>query len=197
MEENDSVMTPEQEAWVQTVFHEAQGYLKQKGIPFNVFEGAIGFDYNGNHYALQKLDGDFMFELVHVLEWSFLKGKKNFIDLFEITNLIHSEFDMVRMVVAVEDKENSEVIFYSIQNVVYPGANIADLMEYSLEQLDSAIDVSKQLIRCKLDEMERFSQILYEKLQLTNAEEKADDQQSKDEDHLQNLINLNHKKYQA
>ena len=194
-EEHDSVMTPKQEAWIQTGFHEVLGYLNQKGIPFKASDGCIDFEYNGNVYSLQKTDGDWLFELVYLLEWKITDGQKNYIDLLEIANLIHSDYDMVRMIVMVDEAEKTNVVLFRVQNVVYPGADIANLMELSLSLLDAAIEKSKQLIRCRLDEMERFAQILGGKLRL--SDEENTDEQRDDKEQLQDLIKNNRHKYQA
>ena len=92
----------------------------------------------------------------------------------------------------------SEILVYRIQNIVYPGADIKDLMEFSLSQLDAAIDLSKQLIRCRLDEMERFSQILHDKCGLSEAQD--EDELSDDEDQSRRKVPLEHikpTKYEA
>ena len=183
-------MSLEQEKWIYTVHEEVKAFLNQLGIPFKDSDGCIGFEYNGNDYTLQSMDSDFMFDLVHILEWDFTKPKG--IDLLEITNLIHSEFSMVRMEVS------SAIVIYRIQNIVYPGADIKDLMEFSLSQLDEAIDISKQLIRCRLDEMERFSQIVHDRLGLSNAQK--EDELSDDEEPSRSKVLFKHiksNKYEA
>ena len=184
-------MSPKQENWIYTVHEEVKAFLSQQGIPFKELDGSIGFEYNGNGYTLQCMDSDFMFDLVHILEWDFTKSK-DYIELSEITNLIHTEFAMVRMELF------SEIVIYRIQNIVYPGADIKDLMEFSLSQLDEAIDISKQLIKCRLDEMERFSQILHDRLGLSEAQD--EDKLSDDEDQSRRKVPFKHikpTKYEA
>lgn len=184
-------MSLEQEKWIYTVHEEVKAFLSQQGIPFKDSDGCIGFEYNGNDYTLQSMDSDFMFDLVHILEWNPTKSK-NYIELFEITNLIHSEFSMVRM------ELSSAIVIYRIQNIVYPGADIKDLMEFSLSQLDEAIDISKQLIRCRLDEMERFSQIVHDRLGLSDAQDEDelsdDEEPSRSKNHF---VHLKSNKYEA
>lgn len=184
-------MSPKQDNWILTVHEEVKAFLSQQGIPFQELNGSIGFEYNGNGYTLQSMDSDFMFDLVHILEWDFTKTK-DYIDLFEITNLIHSEFSMVRM------ELSSEIIIYRIQNIVYPGADIKDLMEFSLSQLDEAIDLSKQLIKCRLDEMERFSQLLHDRLNLSEMQD--EDELSNGEERSRRkfpFVHIKHNKYEA
>lgn len=192
---NLEVMSSEQKNWKLTVHEEVKAFLNQLGISFREFDGCIGFDYNGNGYALQKMDSDFMFELVHVYDSKKTDNRCLNIILDDIVSIIHNSFDMVRMIVYAVKDENTNVVFFEIQNIVYPGADIGDLMSFSLTQLDDAIGLAKQLIRCRLDGSARFDEILDKKLVELGIKDEEDEEPTDEE--LHKLIDINRNKYQA
>ena len=71
-------------------------------------------------------------------------------------------------------------------------------MEFSLSQLDAAIDLSKQLIKCRLDEMERFSQILHDRLNLSEMQDEDELSNGEERSHRKvPFVHIKHNKYEA